>query len=123
MLVRAGYIVAFEDVRGKYRSEGEYVMNRPVRGPLNPTAVEDAILESCSRLGERIGKKNFEVAVRSSATAEDLPEARLERAAWDDYTFENVRRAAGAIARTRLSMAPRSAPGRTSSSQARSMPS
>ena len=28
-LVRAGYIVAFEDVRGKYRSEGDYVMNRP----------------------------------------------------------------------------------------------
>jgi len=28
-LVRAGYIVAIEDVRGKYKSEGEYVMNRP----------------------------------------------------------------------------------------------
>src|SRR6185295_9660865 len=26
-LVRAGYIVALEDVRGKYKSEGEYVMN------------------------------------------------------------------------------------------------
>ena len=32
-LVRAGYIVAVEDVRGKYKSEGEYVMNRPIRGP------------------------------------------------------------------------------------------
>jgi putative CocE/NonD family hydrolase len=39
-LVRAGYIVAFQDVRGKYKSEGDYVMNRPVRGPLNPTAVD-----------------------------------------------------------------------------------
>ena len=39
-LVRAGYIVAIQDVRGKYRSEGEYVMNRPVRGPLNPTKVD-----------------------------------------------------------------------------------
>jgi putative CocE/NonD family hydrolase len=39
-LVRAGYIVAFEDVRGKFGSEGDYVMNRPVRGPLNPTAVD-----------------------------------------------------------------------------------
>jgi putative CocE/NonD family hydrolase len=39
-LVRAGYIVAIEDVRGKYKSEGEYVMNRPLRGPLNPTAVD-----------------------------------------------------------------------------------
>ena len=39
-LVRAGYIVAIQDVRGKYRSEGDYVMNRPLRGPLNPTNVD-----------------------------------------------------------------------------------
>jgi putative CocE/NonD family hydrolase len=39
-LVRAGYIVAVQDVRGKYRSEGDYVMNRPLRGPLNPSAVD-----------------------------------------------------------------------------------
>ena len=39
-LVRAGYIVALQDVRGKYRSEGDYVMNRPIRGPLNPTKVD-----------------------------------------------------------------------------------
>ncbi len=39
-LIRAGYIVAVEDVRGKYRSEGDYVMNRPIKGPLNPTQVD-----------------------------------------------------------------------------------
>jgi hypothetical protein len=39
-LVRAGYILAVEDVRGKYKSEGDYVMNRPIRGPLNPTGVD-----------------------------------------------------------------------------------
>src|SRR6185295_13865149 len=39
-LVRAGYIVALQDVRGKYRSGGDYVMTRPLRGPLNPTAVD-----------------------------------------------------------------------------------
>ena len=39
-LVRAGYIVAVEDVRGKYKSEGDYVMNRPLKGPLNPTNVD-----------------------------------------------------------------------------------
>src|SRR5215469_9900951 len=39
-LVSAGYIVAFEDVRGKYKSGGDYVMNRPLKGPLNPTAVD-----------------------------------------------------------------------------------
>ena len=27
-------------MRGKYKSEGDYVMNRPLRGPLNPTEVD-----------------------------------------------------------------------------------
>jgi putative CocE/NonD family hydrolase len=35
-----GYIRVYQDVRGKYKSEGEYLMTRPVRGPLNPTAVD-----------------------------------------------------------------------------------
>jgi putative CocE/NonD family hydrolase len=40
VFVEAGYIRVFQDVRGKYKSEGDYVMTRPVRGPLNPTAVD-----------------------------------------------------------------------------------
>ena len=32
-----GYIRVFQDVRGKYGSEGDYVMTRPLRGPLNST--------------------------------------------------------------------------------------
>ena len=39
-LVRAGYIVAIQDVRGKYDSEGDYVMNRPLAGPLNATGID-----------------------------------------------------------------------------------
>ena len=35
-----GYIRVYQDVRGKYKSEGEYVMTRPLRGPLNPTMVD-----------------------------------------------------------------------------------
>jgi uncharacterized protein len=35
--VAAGYIIVFQDVRGKYGSEGDYVMTRPLKGPLNPT--------------------------------------------------------------------------------------
>src|SRR5438093_102758 len=35
-----GYIRVYQDVRGKYGSEGDYVMTRPLRGPLNPTAVD-----------------------------------------------------------------------------------
>ena len=40
--VEGGYIRVFEDVRGKYGSEGDYVMNRPLHGPLNPTPVDHA---------------------------------------------------------------------------------
>ncbi len=40
-----------------------------------PKVVEEAIFEGYKNLGDRIGKKTFEVAVRSSATAEDLPDA------------------------------------------------
>src|SRR5258708_7207653 len=35
-----GYIRVVQDVRGKYASEGEYVMTRPLHGPLNPTPVD-----------------------------------------------------------------------------------
>jgi putative CocE/NonD family hydrolase len=38
--VEGVYIRAFQDVRGKYGSEGDYVMNRPLHGPLNPTPVD-----------------------------------------------------------------------------------
>jgi putative CocE/NonD family hydrolase len=40
--VAAGYIFVYQDVRGKHGSEGDYVMNRPLRGPLNPTRVDHA---------------------------------------------------------------------------------
>ena len=34
------YIRVFQDVRGRYRSEGEYVMTMPLRGPLNKTSID-----------------------------------------------------------------------------------
>jgi putative CocE/NonD family hydrolase len=40
LFVADGYIRVFQDVRGKYGSEGDYVMTRPVRGPLNPTSTD-----------------------------------------------------------------------------------
>ena len=40
MIVEGGYIRVVQDVRGKYGSEGDYVMNRPLHGPQNPTAVD-----------------------------------------------------------------------------------
>ena len=40
VVVEGGYIRVVQDVRGKYGSEGDYVMTRPLRGPLNPTPVD-----------------------------------------------------------------------------------
>ncbi len=40
--IEDGYICAIQDVRGKYGSEGDYVMTRPLRGPLNATATDHA---------------------------------------------------------------------------------
>ena len=42
VVVEGGYIRVVQDIRGKYGSEGDYVMNRPLRGALNPTEVDHA---------------------------------------------------------------------------------
>ena len=41
VFVKAGYIRVFQDVRGKYGSEGDYVMTPPPTGPLNPDGPND----------------------------------------------------------------------------------
>ncbi len=38
--VKARYIRAWQDVRGKYRSEGDYVVTRPMIGPLNTSGTD-----------------------------------------------------------------------------------
>src|SRR5262245_16310955 len=40
VFVSAGYIRVFQDVRGKYKSEGDYLMTKPVRGPLNSSSTD-----------------------------------------------------------------------------------
>jgi hypothetical protein len=42
VIVEGGYIRVVQDVRGKYGSEGDYVMNRPLQGPQNPTPIDHA---------------------------------------------------------------------------------
>ena len=40
VIVEGGYIRVVQDIRGKYGSEGDYVMTRPLHGPQNPTPVD-----------------------------------------------------------------------------------
>jgi putative CocE/NonD family hydrolase len=41
VFVRAGYIRVYQDVRGKYGSEGAYIMTPPPSGPLNASGIDD----------------------------------------------------------------------------------
>src|SRR6266852_1128589 len=40
VILEGGYLRVVQVVRGKYGSEGDYVMTRPLHGPLNPTPVD-----------------------------------------------------------------------------------
>jgi putative CocE/NonD family hydrolase len=42
IIIPGGYIRVVQDIRGKYGSEGDYVMNRPLVGRLNPTTVDES---------------------------------------------------------------------------------
>ena len=41
-IIEGGYIRVVQDIRGKYGSEGDYIMNRPIHGALNPTPVDES---------------------------------------------------------------------------------
>ena len=55
VFVPEGYIRVFQDVRGKYDSEGDYVMTRPLRGPLNDSAGRS--LDRCLRHDRLAGEE------------------------------------------------------------------
>ncbi|HXH48649.1 MAG TPA: CocE/NonD family hydrolase [Terriglobia bacterium] len=42
VILEDGYIRVEQDIRGKHGSEGDFVMNRPLHGPLNPTPVDES---------------------------------------------------------------------------------
>jgi putative CocE/NonD family hydrolase len=41
-LVAEGYIIVFQDIRGRYDSEGEFIMNRPLHDPADPGGVDES---------------------------------------------------------------------------------
>ena len=65
VLLQDGYIRVVQDVRGKYGSEGDYVMNRPLRGPLNPTPVDDSTdaYDTIDWLVKNVPESNGRVAI------------------------------------------------------------
>ena len=37
-----GYICVYQDIRGLHKSDGQYIMNRPLAGPLNATGIDES---------------------------------------------------------------------------------
>lgn len=63
------YVRAYQDVRGKYGSEGDYVMTRPLRGPLNATAIDHATdaYDTIDWLVKNVPETNGKVAIIGSS--------------------------------------------------------
>ena len=65
VIVDGGYIRVIQDIRGKYGSEGDYVMNRPIHGPQNPTPVDESTdtYDSIDWLIKNIPETNGKVGI------------------------------------------------------------
>lgn len=58
MFVKGGYIRVYQDIRGKYGSEGDYIVTRPVRGPLNDTKT-DHVTDAYDTIDWLVNKANL----------------------------------------------------------------
>src|SRR5258708_7810000 len=75
VILEGGYIRVVQDVRGKYGSEGDYVMNRPLHGPLNPTAVDHSTdtYDTIDWLVKNIPESNGKVGILGISSAGSTP--------------------------------------------------
>jgi putative CocE/NonD family hydrolase len=67
--VNDGYIRVYQDVRGLGKSEGEYVMTRPLRGPLNKSAVDHSTdaYDTIDWLVKNVAESNGRVGITGSS--------------------------------------------------------
>jgi putative CocE/NonD family hydrolase len=65
VILEGGYIRVVQDVRGKHGSEGDYVVNRPLRGPLNKTPVDHATdtYDTIDWLVKNVAESNGKVGI------------------------------------------------------------
>ena len=64
-----GYIRVYQDIRGLHRSEGQFVMNRPIAGPLNPTGIDESTdaYDTIGWLVKNIAESNGKVGIIGSS--------------------------------------------------------
>jgi hypothetical protein len=68
-MIRPGYIVVAQDIRGRNGSEGDYVANRPLIGPLNRTHVDHSTdaYDTIDWLVKNLPESNGEVGVSGTS--------------------------------------------------------
>ncbi len=64
-VLSGGYIRVLQDVRGKHESQGDYVMTRPLAGPLNDTGVDESTdaYDTIDWLVKNVPESNGKVAI------------------------------------------------------------
>lgn len=67
--VKDGYIRVYQDARGRNKSEGEFVMNRPIIGPLNKTRVDESTdaYDTIDWLVKNVPESNGKVGITGSS--------------------------------------------------------
>lgn len=67
--VEDGYIRVYQDIRGLHRSEGAYIMNRPIVGPLNDTGIDEATdaYDTIDWLVKNVPESNGKVGIIGSS--------------------------------------------------------
>lgn len=67
---RAGYIRVFQDIRGKYGSEGAFELTRPPRGPLNATDTDETTdaWDTMDWLVKNVSQSNGKVGMFGAST-------------------------------------------------------
>ena len=63
------YIIVHQDIRGLHRSEGAYVMNRPIAGPLNDTGIDESTdaYDTIDWLVKNVAESNDKVGIIGSS--------------------------------------------------------
>lgn len=64
-----GYIRVYQDIRGMHRSQGTYIMNRPLAGPLNDTGIDESTdaYDTIDWLVKNVPESNGKVGIIGSS--------------------------------------------------------
>ncbi|MBW8881999.1 MAG: CocE/NonD family hydrolase, partial [Asticcacaulis sp.] len=67
--VNDGYIRVYQDIRGRDKSEGDFIMNHPVRGPQNNTGIDESTdaYDTIDWLVKNVPESNGRVAITGSS--------------------------------------------------------